>query len=279
MPRALGNDPSELIGERSETVIADIPVDAVVPNRWQPRTEFSDAAANELADSIREHGILQPLVVRPFKDGLFELIAGERRLRAAKLAGLKTVPAVVRMATDRESLVIALVENIQREDISPLESARAYRTLIDKYGLTQEVLAQKVGKSRAAVANTIRLLKLPPRIQESLERCEISEGHARALLSFGDEADQLAVFDQVRERGLTVHEVERLSQIGAGRTRPKRESVCKSDPNWLALADHLAMGLGAPVKLEGSENGGRIVVSFSSEEDLARIADIIGSPI
>src|SRR5947199_5012387 len=191
MMRVLGKGLSQLIGEQADTTISEVLVDAIVPNQRQPRTYFKEEAVQELANSIREVGILQPLVVRPLSEGKYELIAGERRLRASKLAGLETVPVLVRAADDRTSLEMAIIENVQREDISPLESARAYRKLIDEFGLTQEQVAQKVSKSRVSVANTLRLLRLPAQIQQALESGDIQEGHARALLAFESEEEQL----------------------------------------------------------------------------------------
>src|SRR5471030_664225 len=212
MRRALGKGLSQLIAEQYEGPTNELPVADIVPNSRQPRTLFNEEALEELAASIREYGILQPLIVRPIAEGKHELIAGERRLRAAKLAGLKTVPVLVRSAGNQSSLELALIENLQREDINALESARAYRKLIDEFGLTQEQVAERVGKSRTVIANTVRLLRLPRRITEGLERGIITEGHARALLSFESEAQQLAVYDQILERGMTVRDVENVAK-------------------------------------------------------------------
>src|SRR5580704_9085673 len=184
MRRALGKGLSQLIAEQYEGPTNELPVADIVPNSRQPRTVFNDEALEELAASIREYGILQPLIVRPLAEGKHELIAGERRLRAAKLAGLTSVPVIVRSAGNQSSLELALIENLQREDINALESAKAYRRLIDEFGMTQEQVADRVGKSRVSVANTVRLLRLPKRIMEGLEAGFISEGHARALLAF-----------------------------------------------------------------------------------------------
>jgi ParB family chromosome partitioning protein len=280
--RVLGKGLSQLIGEQADTTVSQVAVDAIVPNQRQPRTYFNEVAVNELADSIREVGILQPLVVRPLSEGRYELIAGERRLRASKLAGLEMVPVVVRSADDRGSLELALIENLQREDISPLESAKAYRKLMDEFSLTQEQVSARVGKSRVAIANTVRLLKLPERILEALEKGELTEGHARALLGLPNQAIMLAVFEQIQLRGLTVKDVEKLASEtsdGKPKTRRVRTVVDNSDPNWRALKENLAMSLGAPVKLEGTERGGRIIIDFFSEEDLLRIADALGAAI
>ncbi|MBI3721319.1 MAG: ParB/RepB/Spo0J family partition protein, partial [Fimbriimonas ginsengisoli] len=182
MRRSLGKGIGHLIAGQIDAHPAEVPIERIVPNGHQPRTTFDGTALAELAASIKAHGVLQPLAVRETSRGSYELIAGERRLRAAALAGLAVVPIVVRDADPKMSLELALVENLQREDIAPLECARAYRELTTRFGLTQEQVAERVGKSRAAVANTLRLLKLPKRILDGLDKGSISEGHARALL-------------------------------------------------------------------------------------------------
>jgi ParB family chromosome partitioning protein len=281
MRRALGKGLSQLIGEQYESTPNEVPIGTLVANSKQPREHFNEPALEELAQSIREVGIIQPLVVRPLSDGKYEVIAGERRLRAARLANLQMVPVVVRSAGQQTSLEIALIENIQREDIGPLECARAYRRLIDDFGLTQEQVADKVGKARTSVANTLRLLKLPKKVLTGIEMGTISEGHARALLSLDNEIMQLALFDQIVQKGLTVRETEKLSRPKDQLPRPARpttqqkEAVAK-DPNWLALEEGLSMYFGSPVKLDRGEVGGKMVVSFYSDDDLTRILDILG---
>jgi len=277
--RVLGKGLSQLLGEAAEAGVSEVAIEAIIPNRRQPRTIFNELAVQELAASIREVGVLQPLVVRPVSEGRYELIAGERRLRAAKIAGLVSVPVMVRAASDQNSLELALIENIQREDISPLESARAYKQLMGEFGLTQEQVADKVGKSRAAVANTVRLLKLPSPILDALGSGQLSEGHARALLGLPNEAMQLAVFDRIVSKGLTVKDVEKLAtetSISKPRANKKPVPVEEIDPNWRALQEQLSMNIGAPVRIEGADRGGRIVIDFYSEEDLLRIADALG---
>jgi ParB family transcriptional regulator, chromosome partitioning protein len=277
MRRALGKGLSQLIAEQFDDTPSEVPVDAIVPNERQPRTHFNSDALEELAQSIRRHGILQPLAVRPISEGRYELIAGERRLRAAKLAGLKTVPIVLRSATNRDSLELALIENIQREDINPMECARAYSRLMTEFDLTQEQVAERVGKSRTAIANTLRLNRLPRRIQNGIEGEAISEGHARALLGFHSEAEQLAVYDQILQRGMTVREVERLSKPKAVST-PKAEAGTpeREDPNWQALQEALATYFGSPVKLCREPVGGKITIQFYSDDDLDRLMEILG---
>lgn len=277
MRRALGKGLSQLIAEQYEGPSNELPIGDIVPNSRQPRTVFDDTALQELAASIHEYGILQPLVVRPIAEGKHELIAGERRLRAAKIAGLKTVPVLVRSAGNQTSLELALIENLQREDINALESARAYRKLIDEFGLTQEQVADRVGKSRTVIANTVRLLRLPKRITDGLESGQITEGHARTLLSFESEAHQLAVFDRILDQGLTVRDVEKIAKPKTNGAPKKSKPAGKSDPNYEALEDALRTYLGSPVKiLHGDKQGGKLTIDFYNEEDLDRIFETIG---
>jgi len=201
--------------DRGETV-SEIPVDAVVFNPYQPRRSFGEEELRELAGSIREYGVIQPIVVRPYGKG-FELIAGERRLRAAKLAGLETIPAIVREASDRDTALLALVENLQREDLSFLDEAEGYQRLLEEFGLTQEELARRVGKSQSTIANKLRLLRLPESVRRAIREGGISERHARALLRLDEEEVQLAVVERVVEEDMTVREAEELvASIAAG---------------------------------------------------------------
>ncbi len=268
---------SHLIVEESEQAPTEVSVQDIVPSLRQPRTVFDEQALQELAASIRVHGVLQPLAVRQQPNGKYELIAGERRFRAAKMAGLRAVPIVVREADNREALELALVENIQREDITPMECARAYRRLMDEFGLTQELVAEKVGKGRTAVANSVRLLKLPKRVQEGLESGALSEGHARALLSLPNEAQIMAVYDQIVRRGLTVRDVERISQESTAR---KSKSAGKPrtarSVEDASLEEALSTRLGSPVRLSRTPEGGQINVTFYSDDDLQRILDVLG---
>jgi ParB family transcriptional regulator, chromosome partitioning protein len=277
MRRAIGKGLSQLIGEQYDDAPSSAPIDSIEANRWQPRSVFHDAALHELAASIREVGVLQPLVVRPLTEGRFELIAGERRLRASRLAGLTQVPVIVRSTTDQASLEIALIENIQREDIGALECARAYRQLMSEFGLTQEQVADKVGKARTTVANTVRLLKLPPKIQDGLETGRITEGHARALLAFDREELQLAVYEQVIAKSLNVRDVERLAN-----RKDKEPTAAKpapiENPDWIALEESLSMHLGSQVRLQKASVGGRLVIEFYSDDELQVIIEKMGLP-
>lgn len=274
MRRALGKGLSQLIGEQNEGTPNEIAVDAIRPNSSQPRTSFDDDSLQELAASIKEAGILQPLIVRPLREGLYEIIAGERRWRAAQIAGLETVPVIIRSAGRQDSLEWALIENIQREDIAPLECARAYRRLVDEFGLTQEEVADKVGKSRSGIANTMRLLRLPEKVLDALALGKISEGHARAILGAGSEAAQLALFDKILKEGLNVRGVE----VGARQTmaKPRATKAIQRDPEMAAVEEALSEKFGTTVRLKLTGKSGEVIVPFYSEEDLARLLEVWG---
>ncbi|MCW5941933.1 MAG: ParB/RepB/Spo0J family partition protein [Fimbriimonadaceae bacterium] len=281
MRRSLSKGLSHLVGEPpadSALPTSEIAVGLIEPNARQPRTAFDEDGLEELAASIREVGIVQPLIVRPAGGGRYELIAGERRLRAAKKAGLATVPVVVRSASEQGSLELALIENIQREDINAIEAARAYRRLADEFGLNQEQIAARVGKSRVTVANALRLLRLPARILAAVEAGELSEGHARAMLQFAEPEKQLAVFETVLAKGLTVRDVERLAQEQPP-TPAKKERAPVSrylSAERYELEDRIARHFGSPVKIKLSGTGGKLSVEFFNEEDFQRILDALG---
>ena len=274
MRRALGKGLSQLIGEQYDDAPNEAPIDSIEENRWQPRKLFDEEALHELAASIREVGVLQPLVVRPLSEDRYELIAGERRLRASKLAGLKTVPIIVRSTSDQNALEIALIENIQREDINAMECARAYRQLIDEFSLTQEQVADKVGKARTSIANTVRLLKLPPKIQDGLNEGKNSEGHARALLAVEKEEQQLAIYDLVVQKGLNVRDVEKIAARRPRAIRPPRTVPDRGE--MIGLEEALSVHLGSPVKILPADVGGKIVIDFYSDDDLGRILERLG---
>jgi len=272
--RSIGKGLSHLIAEQLDATPSEAPISSIVANRRQPRSRFDGDALGELAGSVKEHGVLQPLLVRPIGGDKFELIAGERRLRAAKLAGLKSVPIVVRASDSQQSLELALVENLQREDIGALECARAYKQLSDEFGLTQELIAERVGKARASVTNTLRLLKLPSAVQDALEDGRISEGHARALLMLPGEAAQLAMLDRIVRSGLSVREVEAAASAPP---TAKPAASKPSDPNWDALEESVAKRIGSPVMFRRKRGGGgQMIVSFYSDDDLDRILTSLG---
>lgn len=276
MRRGLAKGLSQLMADQFDASPTEAPISAVRPNSRQPRLHFDDSSIAELAASIKRHGVIQPLIVRMDDEGRFELIAGERRLRAAVLAGLQTVPIVVRTAEDLDSLELALIENVQREDISAIECARAYKQLIDEFGLTQEAIAERVGKSRVAVTNTLRLLRLPKRIQQAIQVGKLSEGHGRALLGLENEALQLAMFERIVQQDLTVREVETAARNASKRPKSSSKRIA-IDPNWRELQDAAAQFLGAPVAIKRtSGTGGRIEIEFFSDDDLGRIVETLG---
>jgi ParB family transcriptional regulator, chromosome partitioning protein len=244
-----------------------LPIERLSPAASQPRHHFSDEALAELAASIKAHGIIQPLVVRERADqpGDYEIIAGERRWRAAQLAGLDQVPVVSRELTDQEALAIALVENLQREDLSPIEEAEAFRRLLEDFGLTQDSVASLVGKSRPQISNTLRLLRLPPSVRDMVSDGRLSAGHARALVNT---ADPEGLAERIVREGLTVRDAERLAQAGAP---PSGQSAGRPprDPNIVAVEDELttALGLKAALKVKG-ESRGSLTLHYSSLEQL-----------
>ncbi|MFN2152257.1 MAG: ParB/RepB/Spo0J family partition protein [Anaerolineales bacterium] len=248
--------------------VREIAVNAITPNPRQPRSTFDEGELSELAASIREHGILQPLIITAGEQpGQFTLIAGERRLMAAKQAGLKTVPVILRDSSEQERLELALIENVQRADLSALETAEAYRQLNDEFGLSHGEIAQRVGKSRVAVTNTLRLLNLPPSVLEALREGQISEGHARALLALPTAQAQAAALQTVLEKSLNVRQTEELVRKLSGEKlaqKPKAEPI----PEVKALEERLRAGLGTKVSLKHGRKGGTITIHYYSEEEL-----------
>ncbi|MEN8233412.1 MAG: ParB/RepB/Spo0J family partition protein [Actinomycetota bacterium] len=260
--------------EHPSAGFAEVEISEVSPNPRQPRSRFDDEALSELAASIREVGVLQPIVVRAGeRPGEYVLIAGERRLRAAGMAGLATIPAVIREAeSDEHNLTEALIENIQRKDLSPLEEAAAYRNLLEDFGMTHEQVASRVGKSRSAVTNTLRLLQLPAPIQGMLERSELSAGHARALLAIEDEAYAVYVAERVVAEGWPVRKVEDAvkTRQGPGVPRPRKAPEMRPAA-IIELEERLAERLATEVKISTRGEGGRMVIRYGSLEDLERI--------
>ena len=275
---ALGKGLSALIPDAPEprTSTLEVDVDRIVPNRFQPRAQIDDARLDDLARSIKANGVIQPIVVR--RDGdRFHIIAGERRWRAAQKAGLMRVPVVVREVTDgqdRSLLEMALVENIQRENLNPIDEALAYRRLSDEFRLTQEEIAEAVGKDRASVANFQRLLRLSAEIQAEVASGTLSMGHARALLSLTDEADQRRVARDVIARGLSVRETEALVRKTSEAAKPAAAPAPKPvDVHTRAAEDRLRLALGTRVRIVRQGSHGRIEIEFGSEDELIRIYD------
>jgi ParB family chromosome partitioning protein len=264
---------------QSQTV-SEIDIDKIRLNPFQPRKFFNEERLAELAESIRVNGVIEPIVVRPSSGGAFELVAGERRFRASVKAGLKNILAVCREMDDRQSLEIALIENIQREDINPLECAEAYKRLMDEFGLTQEKVADRVGKRRSTVANTLRLLSLPEPILSSLASGEITEGHARAILSLQDAQAQMRLWHHVLLRGLSVRDTEGLARSPESLKSPRKSSVARAtvgvDANLADVEDKLRRFLGTRVTISRTGEGkGKIELEFYDHEDLMRILDLM----
>jgi ParB family chromosome partitioning protein len=282
--RGLGKGLGALIPV-SETGPTEVPIDAIAPNPMQPRQALDLEALEELAASIREHGLIQPLIVSQLRpepaEGMsdmeaqgYQLIAGERRLEAARLADLTKVPVIIREASPQEMLELALVENIQRADLNPLEQATAYRHLMDDFGLTQEQVAERVGKSRVAVANSVRLLRLPDEIKGSLAQGQITEGHARAMLGLEEPDEQRNIWKAILKRGLNVRQTEETVRRLVTGPKPKPPDQ-PSSPETKALEDRFREALGTKVQLFRSRRGGRLVIHFYSEEDLQALCDLI----
>ena len=265
-----------------------VPLSSIEPNRAQPRKAFNDASLSELADSIREHGILQPLLVRKIEGGSaltggsYQLVAGERRWRAARMAGLSEVPVVVREMTEAEVMEFGLIENLQREDLNPLEEAGGYRDLIETFGLTQEAVARKVGRSRSAVANALRILRLPDEIHPLLAEGALSMGHAKALIGIEDAGRQIELARLAAEKGLSVREVERLAarlkEDEAGKDHPpSRRQRGELDHYYREMQLAMNNELGRKVKIN-LKNGdkGVLEIAFYSKEDLQSLAGLLG---
>lgn len=277
MKKALGRGLGALI---PETVRAagkeahEIEITRIRPGRYQPRVEFGEDKFKEIADSIREKGVVQPVIVRAV-NGDFELIAGERRLRAAKAVGLQRIPAIIKNVNDEQALELAIVENVQREDLNPIEEARAYATLGQEFNLTQEDIAKKVGKNRASVANAVRLLKLPEEIQKDISMARLSAGHAKVLLMLETSGLQKKVRDRILRSGLSVREAERfVERIKAGPAHKRREGYHKS-AEILKLEESLRSALGTQVRILAGKRKGRIEIEYYSQDDLQRILEVI----
>ena len=278
--KALGRGLKALMPDtpRARAGFAEIPVDHLRPNPHQPRHRFDEQTLEELAESIRQHGVLQPVLVSEDGPDRFLLMTGERRWRAARLAGLATIPAVIReRLVDGEQLEVALVENLQRQDLTPLEEARAFEDLRTSLGLSQAEIAKRVAMDRSTVANSLRLLKLPPEVQELVERGDLSAAHGRTLLAFEGDEERCEWARRVAATGLSVRELERAAaaaRAGAGRKTKMRPGSVK-DPNLVAAEGKLALRLGAPVEIQPRRRGGRIVISCSNQEELVRVFDFL----
>ncbi len=263
---------AEETGTEPGVGLTEIAVEEIYPNPRQPRTTFRQEELDELAASIQEQGVLQPVVVRPRTQGGYELLVGERRLRASKLAGARRVPAIIRHVDDRQALEQALVENVQRADLGPLEEGQAYRNLVDLFELTQEEAARRVGKSRVHITNTLRLLDLPEEIKVLIAEGALQAGHARALLGIKDAPRQIAAAKRAAERGLTVRQIEELARGDEAAPQTEREPRKRRHPDLEeSLSDHLS----TEVRIDSGRGRGRITISFGSRDDLHRIVELL----
>lgn len=272
--KRLGKGLDALLPGYSDRGVEEVDISRIVPNPYQPRREFDDDALGELAESIRVHGVVQPLILRPTADQMFELVAGERRWRAARIAGLTAVPAVVREMDDADMLQVALIENLQREDLNPVEEARAYQVLLDQFGLTQDDLARRVGKSRPQVANTLRLLQLEDEILSMVEAGQLSMGHAKVLLGVGARGLRLNLARQAGAGALTVRQLEEVAKKGRG--GKKAPPGPRQDPATRDLQEHIMRRLGTRVLIRKGKRKGRLEIEFFGLDDLHRILEICG---
>lgn len=274
MKPALGKGLSALIPEQKQSSgILELDINIITPNEYQPRKVFNDKALDDLVSSIKEKGVIQPVIVRRISDRSYELIAGERRWRASKKAGLDKIPAVVKEAAPAEALELALIENIQREDLNPLETAEAFQRLIKDFSLTHEDLSKKVSKDRATVTNYLRILKLPSEVKIWIAEGSLSIGHAKALLQIDDPAAQTAAARKIIKNGLSVREAEALSKkTSTSRPKPK----ASRDPQIASLEEKLIQSLGTKVRLlHKSKKGGKIEIEYYSLEELDRLLEIL----
>lgn len=266
--------PDEDNNEESKSPVL-IKVTQIDPNKGQPRKNFNEEALNELASSIKRHGMIQPVIVRK-RDDRYELIAGERRWRAARIAGLKEIPAIIREYSDGEISEIALIENIQREDLTPIEEAKAYKTLIEEYGITQEELSSRISKSRANIANTMRLLKLNEDVQAMVEEGLLSAGHARALLGLEDEESQLKAAGEVIKGDLSVRDTEKLVKNKKNPPQKKEKKLPENDFVYRDIEEKMTLQLSAKVKIVNKADGtGRIEIDYFSDGELERLCSVI----
>ncbi|WP_447969917.1 ParB/RepB/Spo0J family partition protein [Nitrospira sp. M1] len=277
--KALGKGLQALLPEKKKVnwsvgeEIKYISVKQIIPNRYQPRKVFDETELEELASSLKEHGVLQPVLVRRTGDGVFELIAGERRLRAAKIAGLAAIPALVKLSNDEKSLALAMVENVQRQDLNPMEEGRAYAQLIEEFGFTQDQVASAVGKDRSTIANVTRLLTLPREVQEYIERDQVTLGHAKVLLGLKKGEEQLAIAKQIVQENLSVRGTEVIVSKVKNSISPRK--VIKKQTEYFHIEEQLRRHLGSKVHIAKGKKGGKLIIHFFSEEDLERITGSI----
>lgn len=258
--------------------INEVELSAISPNPNQPRTHFDEEALDELATSIRELGVISPITLRKNEDETYQIIAGERRYRAAKMVGLKTIPAYIKTAADEQVMEMALIENIQREDLNAIEIALTYQRLMDEYSLTQERMSQRVGKKRATIANYLRLLRLPAEIQMGITEHKIDMGHARALLGTDNPADQLDIYKRILNEGLSVRKVEEIVRDGSGKQQTKPENQVRKLPEYTQLQQRLSDLFETKVQFNCNDKGkGKISIPFANDGELAKIMEKLDS--
>ena len=267
LPSSKASQPTE------PTDVQRIRIENIVPNRYQPRHTFPQEELAELAASIKETGILQPIMVRRKGDGIYELIAGERRWRAAKEAGLETIPVVIRNCSDQESLLLALVENLQREDLNPMETARAYSRMMNEFGLTQDAIAVKVGRDRSSVANFVRLIHLHPEVQELVEGGTLTIGHAKVILGIQSPEEQLRIGKMAAHGALSVRETEKLVELSV--VGKKRHPKSPRSSLWADVETRLQKRLGTKVTIQPQKQGGKVVIHYFSSDELDGIVDTL----
>lgn len=276
--KKLGRGLGELLGDALDDTgrVMDISIDEISPNPWQPRRDFDEESLNALASSIRENGLIQPVVVRKKKDGTYELAAGERRWRASKMAGLTVIPAISKEYDDRSMAEMALVENLQRKDLNPVDEGMAYRKLMDEYGLTQENISQKVGKSRPYVANMVRLLDLPEEVKDFLSKGQLTAGQARPLLGLESDAEKVQLARRIVKEGFSARKVEDIIREGK---EPKKKEDPPAAAFMKAVEEKLGLSVGSKVRIRigkgKNAHKGTISISFSNDEEFQRIADIL----
>ena len=266
--------PSSKVSQPTEPAdVQRIRIENIVPNRYQPRHTFPQEELAELAASIKESGVLQPIMVRRKGDGIYELIAGERRWRASKEAGLETIPVVIRNCSDQEALLLALVENIQREDLNPMETARAYSRMTNEFGLTQDAIAVKVGRDRSSVANFVRLIHLHPEVQDLVEGGTLTTGHAKALLGLQSPEEQLRIGKMVAAGTLSVRETEKLVELSL--VGKKRQPKSPRSSPWIDLETRLQKRLGTKVTIHPHKQGGKVVIHYFSPDELDGVVEAL----
>ena len=275
MNKRLGRGLADIIetAPQQTTNFVMLRMEQIRPGRFQPRTTINEASLEELKASIKKSGVIEPVIVRPIAHGTYELVAGERRFRASQALGAAEVPAIVKELSDKEALELSLVENVQRENLNPIEEATGYARLLDEFGYTQEDIASAVGKDRTTIANLLRLLALPEEIQQGVREGQATLGHAKALLGMADRVRQLELFTRIKREGLSVRQTEAL----AGAAAPAhRRRAHRADPQLKGLEDELRRTLGTKVSLTARAKGGRIVIDYFSSEDLTRILELLG---